>query len=486
VVITVPAWFTQAQRGDTKAAGEAAGFVVERIINEPTAAALAHAHGQDLQRRVLVYDLGGGTFDVSLVRQDGPVVEVEASHGDSTLGGDDIDDGLVQEVLNRLTLDDPALGEAIQGFPPAQVRLRMAVERAKVELSSAITAEVRVPFLLRLDGVDRHLDISLTRDDLEAVSAPLLMRTLKSVQKVLDDVECDPSEVDELLLVGGATLQPAVWHLLKRQFGLEGSHAIDARRAVVLGAAIQGAIVDGSTVDGILIDVAPYALSAGVLAGNFGEFYVCQVITPRNTSLPGRHTQVFSTNHDRQREVRVVVFQGSHADPRLNSVLGVVVLKRLPRAPVGMTSRPIQVEYRHNLDGMVDITVTDVLAGRSSKGRVASDGDEQEALRAEVAHAWERPGCTPGDGSSDDERLISEQPDDDAGMYEADVAEMTDLFSVVLAQEDELATSHAESVQMLVDLARKGMSEVTQENTGDALQVYEDLIDKLLDLGLYL
>ncbi|NOY25881.1 MAG: Hsp70 family protein, partial [Oligoflexia bacterium] len=442
-VITVPAWFTQAQRADTRAAGKRAGLQVARIINEPTAAALAHAHGQDLRRRVLVYDLGGGTFDVSLVEQDGPVVEVRASHGDSRLGGDDIDLALVDLVLRRLAETDRALRDAVDASVPARVRLLLAVEQAKIALSETDQVTLRVPFLLEMDGTARHLELPLSRMDVDDASEPFLRRTITSVDQVLADAAVKPGDIEDLLLVGGSTLQPRVWHMLHQRYGLEGSHAISPRRAVVLGAAIQGAIVDGSRTDGILVDVAPYSLSIGHARGpmRVPTHFVCTVVTPRNAPLPSRHTEILSTAVPRQKTVTIPVFQGAHIDPRRNTILGRILLKGLPPAPQGRDSRPIRVEFRHDLDGMVHIEVTDVLSGRSAQGQVAADGAEQEQLREDVQKVWEHDHLIPGDGSDwDQDEPWSTEPwhaDPSTAGHETDLgapdaAEAAAVFRVVL------------------------------------------------------
>jgi len=259
---------------DTHHAGERAGLAVERLVNEPTAAALAHAHGQLVDRNVLLYDLGGGTFDASLVHQDGEVVEVLASHGDSRLGGDDIDLALLDHVLGRLADEDRDTRRALERSVIGRHKLRVAVEQAEIALSQATQTTVRVPFAVEEGDRPRHVALELRRDELEEVSLPWLERALPSVDRVLQDSGLGPDQSDELLLVGGATLQPLLWHLLHRRFGLEGSHAIPPRRAAVTGAAIQAAIVDGSRTDGILVDVAPYSLSAGSLLAEDHPFGV--------------------------------------------------------------------------------------------------------------------------------------------------------------------------------------------------------------------
>ena len=486
-VITVPAWFTQAQRADTRLAGEQAGLEVVRIINEPTAAALAHAHGKDQKRRVLVYDLGGGTFDVSLVEQDGPVVEVRASHGDSRLGGDDIDLALVDLVLRRLAETDRPLRDAIDASLPARVRLRLAVEQAKVALSQVEETTLRVPFLLELEGKPRHLELELHRDELDAAAAPFLARTLRSVDQVLEDSNIQPGQIDELLLVGGATLQPAVWHMLHERYGLEGSHAISPRRAVVLGAAIQGAIVDGSRTDGILVDVAPYSLSVAAMThlGIFPQL-ICRVITPRNTPLPSRHTERFSTSHRTQRAIEIPVYQGGSADPRRNALLGLIRMERLPSAPPEREDRPIRVELRHDLDGLVHIDVTDVLSGRTVSGKIAADGAEQAEISQRLIADWEEAGLVLGDGLEEFEEETAEEAAELTALPEPDAAEAAAFFEVVQGARARLEAEHPTEAPALLALAQRGVEAMEERDTAAAIERYDALSDLLFELGIYL
>jgi molecular chaperone DnaK len=485
VVITVPAWFTQAQRADTKRAGEQAGLVVERILNEPTAAALAHAHGQEVRRRTLVYDLGGGTFDVSVVDQDGPLVEVLASHGDSLLGGDDIDLALVGLLLRRIGETDPELRAAVEGSTAAQVRLRLAAEAAKIELSESVETTVRVPFLLDLDGRARHVELALDRGQLDRLAAPFVERTLRSVDQVLADCNTSPAEVDELLLVGGSTLQPLVWHVLHERYGLEGSHAIAPREVVALGAAIQGAILDGSRTDGILIDVAPYSLSVGAATGPYPGLltnYVCRVITPRNSPLPARHAELFSTVSPYQTAVEMYVFQGSSVNPRRNVVLGLVRIDDLPELPEDTHDRPIRVDFRHDVDGMVQIAITDTLTGTTATGQVAADGDQQAELRERLLASAATMGVVLGDGSEE----LPEEPAAAEGANGDPVDEARLLFADVLDAGERLASSHGSAAAELVALARAGADALAGARDADALATYDALSDRMFTLGIYL
>lgn len=485
VVITVPAWFTQAQRADTKLAGEQAGLEVARIINEPTAAALAHAHGQADQRTVMVYDFGGGTFDVSLVRQDGLVTEVLASHGDSLLGGDDLDDALVQDVLAHLATEDRPLHTAVAASAGAMTRLRMAVEEAKVALSTVTETVVRVPFLVEVDGVRRHLEHTLRRHHLEGLAEPLIQRSLACVDRVLEDA--GDAEVDELQLVGGTTLLPAVWQALHERYGWEGSHAVSPRRAVVLGAALQGAILDGVETAGILVDVAPYSLSAGVISGSsmFGlARYECRVLTPRNTPLPSRHTEVFSTSHALQKELDVEIYQGSDRDPRLNTMLGRVHMPDLPPAPAEKHSRPIRVAFLHDLDGMVSIEVTDELSGRTIQGQVAVDGEAQSSQWEQVLAELLADGLLP----ETPERKSAKTPATTTETWSEEPAypeEAKATFSAVLAAEGMLRAEHPSDAEWLLTQATQGQRAL-EDDEAAGMEIYDQLSDRLFDLGVYL
>jgi molecular chaperone DnaK len=505
-VITVPAWFTQAQRAATRSAGELAGLEVARIINEPTAAALAHAHGRDLQRRALVYDFGGGTFDCSLVEQSGGLVEVKASHGDTHLGGDDIDAALISHILKRIGEDDPTLRLAIEASAPARVKLRAAVEAAKIELSEVIRTRLQIPFLVEVSGEARHLELELTRSELEPLAEPFVERTLASIEHVLKDSKFKPADIDELLLVGGSSRIPLVWERLRQRFGLEGSAAIPPDQAVALGAAIQAAIIDGREVTGVLVDVAPYSLSVSAATGpmhGFPTHLVAQVITPRNTPLPSRHTEQFKTLHGQQREAHFWIFQGSDINPLRNAVLGQLSLAGLPEAPACAEGRPISVEFRHNLDGLVEVTVVDDLSGKRSTGRLAADADEVAELRDKLRSELELSGLIPGDGRDPDPFCEGDDEGDegererveDGSEVEAEVssAEATlDIgacratFAAVLGAGERLRKEVPAHVEDLTTMAREGEAALAQESLAQAAAVWDRLSDRMFELGVYL
>ena len=498
VVLTVPAWFPQPARAATRRAGEAAGLEVVRLVNEPTVAALAHAHGQSVERRALVYDLGGGTFDVSLVDQHGLLTEVLASHGDTHLGGDDIDAALLERLIDRIADDgDDDLALLLEEDPAARERARLAVEAAKIRLSAEAEAVVRAPFVGEIAGAPRHLEVPLTRADLSEVAAPLLERTLRSVRRVLADARVSAGDIDELLLVGGMSRTPQVFAALLDELGIEGSSAIAPDRAVGLGAAIQAAIIDGSRVDGILVDVAPYSLSVGAASGlvpGFATNFICRVVTPRNSPLPARHTEVFHTMAPRQQRIAIPVLQGADPDPRRNLVLGRILMDDLPDAPNGMASRPIAVEFRHDLDGLVQIEVRDQLSGRSVQARVAADGDDVAELREQLLD--EIGDLQPGWGDPLDEdaaaspRLASERlaandaPPAPAAKHDPD--EMEQVFARVLAERDSLIELDDDEVAALARLARDGIARIAAGDIAAAGRCHDELSDLMFELGVYL
>lgn len=498
VVVTVPAWFHQGQRADTRRAAELAELELVRLINEPTAAALAHAHRADLERRALVYDFGGGTFDVSLVHQSGAVVEVLASRGDTHLGGDDLDDALAHQVLAELRATDRALHDAVRASSAARTRLLLAVQEAKHELSSALSTTLRVPFLLDLDGEARHLETTLRREAVELAALPLLERTVECVEAVLADRGLRAGEIDELLLVGGSTRLPSVWSLLRDRFGLEGSAAVPPDRAVALGAAVQAAIVDGGRVESILVDVAPFSLSVAAVAGPSPEesdHMIARVVTPRNAPLPSRHTDLFHTLTPVQRSVRIPVLQGSDPNPLRNVVLGEIAIDGLPPAPHPARSRPIAVEFRHDLDGMVAIRVTDELSGRTVDGVVVAGGEEVVELREKMKQELYDGELIPGDGSDPDPFLEREARPEEAsapgappasGAARDDLEEARRAFDSLLARASELTAEHGDQGAELLRLAAAGRDALEAGEEEQALALYDELSDRLFALGVWL
>ncbi|HKV42391.1 MAG TPA: Hsp70 family protein, partial [Blastocatellia bacterium] len=320
-VITVPAYFSDGQRQATRRAGELAGIEVQRIINEPTAAALAYGLDRPVNQYLMVYDLGGGTFDVSIIEQQEEVLEVRASHGNVNLGGDDFDNRLRDRLLSQLSSDHPY---DFSSDRRAMARLNRAAERAKIELSSAPYARVAEEFLARYDGHIANLDTAVEREEFESLIADLLQSTLRSVDKALEDAGLRVNQIDRVLLVGGSTRIPLVRELLQGYLGIEPSMEINPDEAVALGAAVQAAIINGEAIDAVLVDVSPHSLGIEVAAAVDGELIPGRFspLIRRNTTVPTSKAEKFHTVSPNQDTVEISVFQGESTICSENRLLG--------------------------------------------------------------------------------------------------------------------------------------------------------------------
>ena len=358
-VITVPAYFSDAQRQATREAGEIAGLEVVRIINEPTAAALVYEAAQHQGKRILVYDLGGGTFDVSVVRIEGGVVEVIASHGNNHLGGDDFDHKIVEHVLEHLKLKH---GVDIAGHARAMARVSRAAETAKKQLSEAPFARIQEEYLTERDGTPVNLDLELPRDEYEAMIAPFIEETLGAIHIALESANLTASEVDEVLLVGGATRAPMIRRRLMEVFDTEPRGEVDPDLCVALGAAIQGAAMAGTEVSAVLVDVTPYTFGTSALGELNGDIYpYCYIpIIPRNTAIPVRRSEAFFTISDMQTEVEVRIFQGESADALENIQLGEFRITGLSKAPAG---NPVIIDLALDRDGILQVSAREKVTG---------------------------------------------------------------------------------------------------------------------------
>ncbi|QDV07345.1 Chaperone protein DnaK [Planctomycetes bacterium Poly30] len=513
VVVTVPAWFPQDARSETRNAAEAAGLEVVRLVNEPTAAALMHSFEDSTERLSLVYDFGGGTFDASLVQCSGELVEVKASNGDVHLGGDDLDGALVMGLLQDLREEDPGFAAAIQKSPGARQRFLAAVRDAKHELSNSLEATVRAPFLLDLDGTPKHLELPLDRRVLEEALEPLLERTFECVDRVLAEGGVEARDVDEVLLVGGTSRIPAVQEALQKRYGWEGDASVPAQEAVALGATLQAGIIEGGPIQSILLDVAVYPLAIAAVEPSMSagspDHFVSSIITPRNAPLPSRHTQRFHTTHPTQRELRIPVLQGGDPNPLRNTPLGVVVINDLPPAPGGKLQRPIAVEFRHDLSGLVSIRVTDEISGRSVDGQVVVGGAESEEARADLWVAIKEENMVPGDGTDPDPYLKQDvdwraTADDlerwedegdvpstttvsgDGAPLTEDLREAKDSFEQFLKHEKKVAREFPDAAAELAKTAGAGLVAVKGGDRETALQHYDELSDRMFALGIYL
>jgi molecular chaperone DnaK (HSP70) len=358
-VITVPAYFSDTQRQATREAGEIAGLEVVRIVNEPTAAALVYEAEQHQGKRILVYDLGGGTFDASVVRIEAGVVEVISSHGNNHLGGDDFDHMIVEHILNHLKIKQ---GVDVSDQPKAMARILRAAEAAKKHLSDHPFARIEEEYVAEAAGKPLHLALELSRDEYEGMIAPFIEETLSAVHVALESASLTSSQVDEILLVGGATRTPLVRKRLLEAFTREARGEVDPDLCVALGAAIQGAAIAGEEVSAVLVDVTPYTFGTSALGELNGELYPYHYvpIILKNTAIPVRKSEVFFTVVDDQKNVEVRVFQGENADALENIKLGEFRVEGLSEAPAG---NPIIIDLALDRDGILHVSAMEKNTG---------------------------------------------------------------------------------------------------------------------------
>jgi chaperone protein dnaK len=367
-VITVPAYFTDAQRQATKDAGKIAGLNVDRIINEPTAASLAYGLDKESdQSKIMVYDLGGGTFDVSILEVGDGVFEVLATRGNNRLGGDDFDNKLVDYLANEFKKEN---GVDLTKDLTAMQRLKDAAEKAKKELSSTTTSNVNLPFITAVDGQPVHLDITVSKAKFDELTKDLVDETKKPVQDALSDAGLSASDIDKVLLVGGSTRIPAVQELVKSLIGKEPQRDINPDESVALGAAIQGGVLTGEVKDLLLLDVTPLSLGIETLGG------VATKLIERNTTIPTKKSQVFTTAADGQTEVDIHVVQGEREMAADNITLGRFQLTGIPAARRGVPQ--IEVTFDIDANGIVNVTAKDQGSGKEQKITITSSSNLSE------------------------------------------------------------------------------------------------------------
>lgn len=362
-VITVPAYFSDVQRLATQEAGRIAGLNVRRIINEPTAAALAYGLNGAEDQLVLIYDLGGGTFDVSLVELMDGVVEVLASHGDTQLGGDDFDKLLAELLAERFEEEQ---GVDVRADRRAWARLLDAAERAKIALSARAFVTVKEEYLLTHAGIPRHLETEISRADLDELTRELLLQTLDSVERVLQDADISVEQIDHVLLVGGSTRMPAVRALIEEELGMEPHDTINPDEAVALGAAVQAAIIDGQPIEAILVDVTPYSLGIAVaeivMDRPIPDRY--KILIPRNTTIPTTKEERFYTLHPNQTAIEIEVYQGEEPIASHNTLLGDFMVENLHSTIPGHPAE-ITVQFDFDVNGRLKVTARDRATGNA-------------------------------------------------------------------------------------------------------------------------
>jgi len=382
-VITVPAYFNDSQRQATKDAGKIAGLDVKRIINEPTAAALAYGLDKKKNEKIAVYDLGGGTFDITILELGDGVFEVKATNGDTHLGGDDFDQVIMDYIIDEFKKDQ---GIDLHSDKAAIQRVKEAAEKTKIELSSAVESEINLPFITADSSGPKHLQMTISRAGLEKMVNSLIEATLKPCQQVLKDSKLGKKEIDEVILVGGMTRMPAVREAVKKFFEKEPNHSVNPDEAVALGAAIQGGVLGGEVKDILLLDVTPLSLGIETLGG------VATKLIEKNTTIPASKSQVFSTAADSQTSVEIHVLQGEREMAADNKTLGRFMLDGIPPAPRGVPQ--IEVTFDIDANGIVNVKATDKASGKVQHITITSSSglskEEIERMQHDAeAHAEE-------------------------------------------------------------------------------------------------
>lgn len=506
-VITVPAYFSDAQRSATKEAGEIAGFKVARIINEPTAASLCYMDERERDHTFMVYDLGGGTFDVSIVRSSGEITEVLSSHGDTALGGDDMDRLLMEHLKHRL---EEAHKVSIEDDQRALARLSRAAEQAKIELSTESYVRISEEHLVNIDGIGLHLDEELGRYEYQQLIESLIEKTKDSVQTALREADMLSKDIDELILVGGATRTPLVSEMLYELTDKMPLTVINPDQAVAIGAALQAARIAGQKTGRILVDVSPFSFGTSYLGMHDGmpSPYCYKPIIRRNTPLPNRQTEVFATVHDGQEAVDVEVYQGESEDARNNILIGQFMVEGLSRT--ASAGSPILFELKLDLNGILEVEVTEKKTGLK-KGitienafKKLSDSEIEQARQKLASLSWqdedffvvdgsqadqEQPifaadstevsiSCT--DTASDDHHLqLPDPPEDIPSDQHAAWSKAVSLVEKAARMAPGLPSNDREEVQQVVENLRASMVK------GD-FEALNSLSDELGDILFYL
>ena len=458
-VITVPAYFNDAQRQATKQAGEIAGMEVLRIINEPTAAALAYGLDKKKDETIAVYDLGGGTFDISILEVGEGVVEVKSTNGDTHLGGDDIDERIVDWMITEFKKEQ---GIDLSKDRMAIQRLKEAAEKAKIELSQLMETEINLPFITANESGPKHMQMKLTRSKLEQLMEDLLQRTVGPVKQALSDAGVTPDKIDEVVLVGGSTRIPRVVDIVKNLFnGKEPHKGVNPDEVVAVGAAIQGGVLGGEVKDILLLDVTPLSLGVETMGG------VMTVLIPRNTTIPTRKTEMFSTAADNQTSVEIHVLQGERPVASGNRTLGKFHLVGIPSAPRGVPQ--VEVTFDIDANGILNVSAKDMATNKEQKITItASTGlskEEAEKMRKEAE---------------------SHSDEDKAKIAEAEARNRCDNLvyqteKLIRENREKLAEGDVKDAEVAVESAKRALSEGGVEKMNAAVDELTKASHKLAE-----